>query len=314
MPPSPSFERINYNLRPAKFVERKMMIEALRRLDRHNPLESYRYIGFGSPYFPDFVLVHRELGISTMVSIEVVLTAEERVRFNRPFACIDVKMGDAGEILPGLPWHQRSIVWLDYDKPLDTAKIADIKTVVSLAPPFSCIVVSVGASLGEPEGRLDRLRTALGSMCPHTVTDGDVLGGWKTAEVFRSVIDDQIQVALNERNASVAQPAKIRYNQLFNFHYQDGMRMLTVGGLLSDEGSATRVAACGFDELPFVKDGPEPYRIRTPNLTLREIRLLDQQLPCDSAADLSASFLSAEDLESYFEVYRYFPHFADVGA
>jgi hypothetical protein len=93
MASSPSFERINYGLRPAKHIERKMMVEAFRRLEPVASLKSYRYVGFGSPYFPDFSLIHRSLGISTMVSIERELSSERRMCFNRPFKCISIEMG-----------------------------------------------------------------------------------------------------------------------------------------------------------------------------------------------------------------------------
>ncbi len=51
-----SFEKINYNLRPNKCIERKMMCDALGRLSFIEHLDNYRYIGLGSPYFADFIL------------------------------------------------------------------------------------------------------------------------------------------------------------------------------------------------------------------------------------------------------------------
>jgi hypothetical protein len=65
-----SYEKINYGLRPAKCIERKMMCEAFRRLSEFGSVESYRYIGFGSTYFSDFSLFHKHLGITNMISME----------------------------------------------------------------------------------------------------------------------------------------------------------------------------------------------------------------------------------------------------
>ena len=44
----PSYEKINYNLRPAKNIERKMIAEACRLLPSVRPVNRYRYVGFGS--------------------------------------------------------------------------------------------------------------------------------------------------------------------------------------------------------------------------------------------------------------------------
>ena len=40
-----SFRDINYALRPAKAVERKMMVDGFRRLELAWPLSTYRYVG-----------------------------------------------------------------------------------------------------------------------------------------------------------------------------------------------------------------------------------------------------------------------------
>jgi hypothetical protein len=83
----PSYETINYDLRPAKSIERKMMAEALQALTLFAPMKEYSYRGFGSPYFTDFSLVHRVLGIRNMESIEKDEYNKGRFVFNRPLGC-----------------------------------------------------------------------------------------------------------------------------------------------------------------------------------------------------------------------------------
>ena len=60
-----SYESVNYVLRPAKNIERKMFCEAFRRLAEFGRVDSYRYVGFGSTFFSDFSLVTalRELSV-----------------------------------------------------------------------------------------------------------------------------------------------------------------------------------------------------------------------------------------------------------
>lgn len=48
---SDSGQKINYTLRPAKCVERKILCELLIKFKTPIPIHEYRYIGFGSFYF-----------------------------------------------------------------------------------------------------------------------------------------------------------------------------------------------------------------------------------------------------------------------
>ena len=56
----------------------------------------------GSIYFVDFVLMHRLLGISRMLSVEYDRDIEKRVKFNRPFESVDVKIDAIGNVIPTL--------------------------------------------------------------------------------------------------------------------------------------------------------------------------------------------------------------------
>src|ERR1035438_1696889 len=105
----PSYRAINYSLRPAKAVERKMMGEAFRRLHPFQRIEDYRYVGFGSIYFSDFQAVHRTLGISDMVSIEKNVSAEACFEFNKPYRSIELIFGNSSVVLPKLPWDKPTI-------------------------------------------------------------------------------------------------------------------------------------------------------------------------------------------------------------
>ena len=68
----PSFEKINYLLRPKKQIERKIIIEILQKIQKPLKIDisKYCYIGMGSIYYYDYILFHKFLGISNMVSID----------------------------------------------------------------------------------------------------------------------------------------------------------------------------------------------------------------------------------------------------
>mgnify|MGYP000731595878 CR=1 FL=1 len=50
-----SGEVVNYNIRPCKNIERKMMCEMISCLATVDELSEYRYIGMGAKYFVDFI-------------------------------------------------------------------------------------------------------------------------------------------------------------------------------------------------------------------------------------------------------------------
>lgn len=316
-----SYERINYALRPAKSIERKMMVEALRKLAPFGAISAYRYIGFGSTYFSDFVLVHKALGISNMVSIEQDVENQDRFTFNRPYRCITIEFGSSTEVLPTLPWNVRTIGWLDYDGPLDASVLADARFFVATARAGSVFIVSVNAEPDrKPEGadaeiakyRLDKLKERVGETKVPDDVMGKHLSKWGTAAAYRRIIANEIETTLVERNGALEAGSKLRFKPLFHFRYADNAKMLTVGGLLFDEGQDALVSSCNFEKLDFIRTNGEPYLIEAPNLTYREIRHLDRQLPCSAVADLDAPGVPADDIRKYSDVYRYFPTFAET--
>src|SRR5438874_9971114 len=99
----PSYLRVQYDLRPSKQVERRMIIDACHLLSLANfPIRDYQYTGFGSVYFVDFILFHKLLGIQNMVSVEQDNKIEKRVKYNRPFGFIKLVMGTATDVIPTL--------------------------------------------------------------------------------------------------------------------------------------------------------------------------------------------------------------------
>jgi hypothetical protein len=308
-----SSARINYNLRPAKHVERKMMCEAFRRLAEFGSVESYRYIGFGSFYFRDFALIHKTLGITEMLSIERDEEDQERFRFNVPYSCVKIAFGEASAVLPTLAWDVRTILWLDYDYGLDAGVLGDVAHFCANACAGSSIVVSLNAhSDREDKTPLVSLQEKVGERdLPADLTNAD-FKDWAKARTFRRIIMNKVTDALNIRNGTRAVGSKFNFKQLFNFHYQDGARMLTLGGLLHEQGQAPLVAKSALDNLWFVRTGEEPFHIKIPRLTYKEIRYLDEQLPIGDATALTARGIPTEDLEMYSLIYRYFPTFTET--
>ena len=82
----------DYTLRPKKQVERRMLIELFHKLRafKYN-ISKYRYIGFGSIYFYDFILFHKYLYLEDMICFEEENNLKKRMNFNRPYKFIQIK-------------------------------------------------------------------------------------------------------------------------------------------------------------------------------------------------------------------------------
>jgi hypothetical protein len=319
LPELPSYERINYALRPAKNVQRKMLAEALRGLNEFGRLEYYRYIGFGSTYFSDFTLFHKAFGMRNMISLERDLVNRRRFEFNCPFSCIQVVFGDSNDVLPTLGWDAKTILWLDYDGTLDTSMLTDVRFFCASAPAGSMLVVTVDAEPGEQTenpSRLEKLTSILGpDRLPPDIKESD-LGNWGTASVFRRILTAEILSTLSERNGGLDAPNQLVYQPLFYFCYKDGSRMVTIGGLLYSREQQTTLGKCGFDQLDFLqlsrKWNAKPFIIDVPRLTYREIRHLDKQLPRRRKKKLTVPHVPHSDIQKYEKIYRFFPNFAET--
>ena len=323
-----SYENINYSLRPAKAIERKMMRDAFRKLTAFAKLDSYRYIGFGSTYFSDFSLFHKDLGIKNMLSIEYEEDEikQKRFEFNRPFNCVQIRFEHSNDVLPTISWEPRTIAWLDYDTSLDQTVLADIQFICSSAKAGSVIVVSINAHPDRIDvDRRESLESRVGEeniplplKSKNDSDFNDELAGWGTARVCREIINNKIDDVLRERNFGFSPENKMKYKQIFNFQYADGAKMLTVGGVLYDEGLSPQIASCQFERLEFVRTQEQAYRIDVPSLTYREIRFLDKFLPISSDANLENlltdkdCYIPPSDVKHYENLYRYFPNFAET--
>ncbi|PYP85883.1 MAG: hypothetical protein DMF61_15090 [Blastocatellia bacterium AA13] len=326
-----SYRRINYSVRPAKAIERKMLCDAFRRLSPFAKVATYRYLGFGSIYFTDFHLFHRALGMEDMLSMEKDADAEECFLFNKPYNCVRLDCRPASAVLPELDWRAKSIVWLDYDGKLDETVLSDISTVAARSYSGSVLVISVNAHVeGQPNEtvrqqykaetglafdldayRLRELHNRVGEALPPEVLGSELRGGG-LARISRKLIDNRIEETLSDRNGLLPSEKKMLYRQILNFNYSDGARMLTVGGILFEAGDFEKFEACSFNELDFIRFGEEAYAIDVPCLTMKEMRHLNAQLPEAEAAALSLPGVSTSDIRRYAELYRYFPTFTEA--
>jgi hypothetical protein len=305
-PDAPSFERIDYSLRPAKSTERWMLLEALGRLSAFSPLSTYQYVGFGSPFFVDFRLFHRRLGITKMASIEKEKEDEPRFELNKPFDRIDMLYGRSSERLPDVDWSLPTIAWLDYDTKLESSVLSDIAYATDRAKHGDCLVITVDAEPPTTKDGVRAVEAAIGDVAEQ-LGSPESLAPWGLANHFYELMDSTVVRTLRERGA------RLRFEQLWRFHYRDTARMLTFGGVFVDERDEVPLRAAGFDDLSFTRRrGDDAFVLLMPRLTLLETARIDRYMPDDvdeAVADLAAYAIRDEHVRRYARIYRHAPVF-----
>jgi len=316
-----SFKRIHYALRPAKNVERKLIVECLRALEPAFPIPTYRYVGLGAINFSDFILVHRLLRIRKMLSIEKEAKDAKRAAFNAPYNCIEVIPGESTVVLPEIGLgEQPTILWLDYDSDLRGPVLEDLGIVADSLTVSSVFVVTVNAVAnqlhepvpgrpGEVRDRRDVLAELTGrapETIPRSATDRTGFPAF-----FADFLFDRFQSLVEDASGGAWS-----FSPLFNYSYADGAQMVTVGGMVTDRAAEARLSGC---ELPDFATGRTQYTISIPLLTNREKIELERMFPCDpwpSVADVEAIGLplEADELEGFWRFYRQYPAFGEFVA
>ena len=166
-----------------------------------------------------------------------------------------------------------------------------------------------------PDYRLEVFEQRVGdTKVPADLTGEHLEKGEGMAETCGRVILNEIKQTLRNRNGLLsAEHQEVKYDPLFNFRYQDGAKMLTVGGVFYESGAKARLEQCKFENLEFVKSDATFYEIEVPIVTHRERLYLDKTLPHGNIEDVGKQIdLTPEDINKYKRLYRYFTAFAEI--
>ena len=309
----PSYRLVNFRLRPAKAVERKMIVEACGRMSAFSNILGYRYVGMGSPFFNDFALMHRRYGMNNLICIEREVQHKDRFLFNKPFDCIEMEWGESTNVLPTLHWTGiPTIIWMDYDDRFSEGVLSDIRTIFSQIEPGGMALLTIqakGSSFGnEEQSSLEEFQDDIGGFVPIDTTDTDMRGK-AFQKLIRRIVDGEIGRILDQRNAATPAQNRVLYRQLFNFSYADDVRMTSIGGVIYRADQMPRLATCEFGDFDFLRCGDEPMEIKVPTLTHREQWKLDSEMPLEQP---EPRFLAPGDILEYGKLYRYYPTFVEA--
>lgn len=307
-----SYEKVDYTIRPSKQVERKLFIETFNRLRQVGyQLSSYSYVGFGSVYYVDFVLFHKYLLIDRMECVEQS-DIPRRMRFNKPFKCVRLSMSAFSDIIPKLSRNRQYIVWLDYDYGPTAEVLRDIEGALQTLSQGSFLLVTIDAErrMGKgqkiPSGAGDQdlslfLREELGHHLPANLRPID-LERKTLPRTLAGVLRSQIEESMLTR-------PELRFCQLFNFQYDDGAQMLTVGGIIETPERKRTLRSAGIFRLDHIETGATPLSISVPPLTARERQWLDRYLLGGKGKARIPFEIKRSHLRNYQQYYRHYPAF-----
>ena len=310
--------KINYALRPAKSVERKLVCEIMRQINISFRLSDYRYIGFGASYFTDFILFHNELHIKNLVSLEKYEEKKERFEFNKPYGYITIKYGESSQVLDKqIEWDSetKDIIWLDYDSVLDVDKINDIELCINKIISGSVVLVSFNASIkgNEAGKRIPVVEEIFDKdKLPLKISEKD-LDPIDIHKFFHNLLEISIEKALYEKNSKYVEKCdQYSYKQIMFFKYKDGAPMLTLGYIFYKNSDKGKIDNCNFELTEGYIGSNEPYVIDIPNFTAKEIQEINRHIPDVEQIQRSLEFLSETDIEKYLKIYRFFPHYRET--
>lgn len=305
---------ISYDLRPSKQTERLIIVDILKAASNSGlPITDYRYIGMGANRFYDFLLVHRYLNITRMISLEHDEEFFERARFNAPFSFINVQNTSTADFISNDQSDEPSIFWLDYDGGIGPNIVGDVASLAAKAKLGDFVFVTVS---GNPPRVIDRLN---GNDRLAWLQDnlGDVAGGIELADVEKSTFPDAVHKILCAafKNAYSARRDG-EFVALLQVEYSDSMPMVTMGGAFLSDGQASPLRKKVGKTLPFLPNGDRMYDIRSLHITERERALLDKAVTSKRQRTAEKNKLMAmgfkeSDISAYKDLLRYLPRYVE---
>lgn len=308
--PSKSYERVAYDLRPAKQVERRMLLDALGRLMNGGvPIRDYQYTGLGSIYFFDFLLLYKLVGIRRFLTSEYDTSIEKRILFNMPFGGIEVRMDPIGDVIPDLSPDLSHLLWLDYDSGLVRSMLEDAASAAFQLSPGSILLVTVDAEppkgTDDPSSRLAYFQDEGGEYLPFDF-DREWCRLSELPETNLKILETAIRSGLAFRS-------DVAFFPLFKFVYADGHEMVTLGGMIGGETEKRKLDGCDWENAKYLRKDTEEdaYRIVVPRLTRKERMFLDRYMPTPDSWSPSEFEIKPDVVEAYRDIHRYYPHYGE---
>jgi|GEM_PF-4291476 len=304
-----SSTKVQYDLRAAKQVERRMLIDAFQILAVGGfPIRDYEYCGMGAIYFVDFAMLHRHLGMEHLFSAEEDKGSYKRAAFNCPYSSVKVENVTIGDLVKRRPTGKDRIVWLDFDQVMGAAHLEDIRQTTSLLSPGSILLVTLDAEWPESAESVVGVKEYYQSVAD-TFAASLPVDWYHRSEVHRACASIILQTVESGLNGS-----GLHFERLFYFTYADGHLMVSVGGMICDDDCRKRLRLTGIHRSPYVRTDWQaaPCHIEVPKLTRKERMYLDGHMPAGESFRPEPFDLPEQDLRHYKEIYRFMPSYGEL--
>jgi hypothetical protein len=305
-----------YHLRPNKAVDRLLLIEVLRLLDKHIDLSEYTYYGFGGPYLEEFRLLYDLCPqIKEMISIEEDNDTYKRQKFHLPCGKIRLKNVNFRSFLAQYEAEdQKSIFWLDYTR-LEYGKFEEFMTLLGKVATDSIVKISLPAHSKDFIDKEDEFRLKFDAVMP----DPSSVPPRKHRD-FAILIQSMLQIA-----AQKVLPTAVNHTLqiISSFYYSDGTNMITVTGIVCKREEIPSFVTV-FGGWSFVNMYWRPLKkIDVPILSTKERFHLAQYLPCEQKAGITLQkilgylidddiYYSRQKMKQYADFHRYSPYFVQA--
>lgn len=306
-------KHINYETRPVKFTERKMLLSSLSKICNHFN-DDYQYIGLGGLSFTDFKIFHKELHIKEMHSIEGGTFSAEKLKFNSPYSFIKIHKEKTTVALTQIDLTKKSLIWLDYDGTLDDYMFDDLSILLNKLPIGSIYLMSCNRELKSKEtGELytiNEFSEKFENLVPIDLKETD-FSGQEDYKTIRKMFSSFIKKIVKDRNRN---GDDVNFHQLFNILYQEnrGARMFTFGGVVTSNDQD--VNDFNLSNFKFITHNEDVYKIDIPNITFKEFDLINNHLGDESELQKlkELNIVTETDINKYITSYKYLPVFFDV--
>ena len=322
---------IPYHLRPNKAVDRSLFVEYLRRVQRAKALDEHTYVGFGGPFLQDMEEFHRALPFRRLVSLESSSNVYARQKAHKTLRAVELEHMDSTSYISNSLPDDPLVFWLDYAEAAKVGvQIKEFEGLVSRLAEFDVVRVTVNANLStleppDPPSKPSELADARFEKLVSRVDLDYLPHGASAAQLKREVYPLWLLHALRHAARRAVSNSTLVFNDGLATCYADGKHaMLTFAGVLLERGQISKfVKQSGLEQWRFyLKRTGVPVDIDMPTLTKREVGQLNKMLPrrrgkiglrnCLGYRTAKSNKAQAKQLESYRQLYRYYPRFMRV--
>ncbi len=332
-----SGQDVPYYLRPNKFVERQIFVEALEKLNGSGSLSNYLYASMGGKFLEDFKVVHSRLGLTKMLSIENDETVHERQVYNKPIGFIRCKKCDSSSFISNIESFlegedaSNCIVWMDYASAKKRqTQLRELESLVGKLVHGDIFKITLNADVrtlvnesdylddmdGFQKAAFDKLKRKLQGYFPSDVIDPSMMTDEGISKILCRGIKTAVLNGLRGATSLKALPLVIT-------RYNDGHNMLTLTGIVLEISRDNIFESSAINSFQFFSnDWEHIHHINIPDLSLKERSAIDELIdmgvkPSEIHEKLPFKLhknpeLSLESLSNYLDHYKRYPSFLRV--